>query len=116
MLRLIGRGGFGVVYEAKWKMKTVAAKMCGYVLEDISHEIKILTFLLPHSNVLAFYGVALSSNSLTSYIILRELASHGSLYEYLHVEKNVPTRPEPRLGFASSQWNALSPQQQCGPS
>ena len=59
MLRLIGRGGFGAVYEAKWKMKTVAAKMClGTVLEDISREIKILTSLPPHSNVLAFYGVA----------------------------------------------------------
>jgi len=50
MLRLIRWGGFGAVYEAKWKMKTVAAKMClGNVLEGISHEIKTLTSLPPHS-------------------------------------------------------------------
>ena len=99
MLRLIRRGGFGAVYEAKWKMKTVAAKMClGNVLEDISREIKILTSLPPHSNVLAFYGVALSSDSLTLYIIT-ELASHGSLYDYLHVEKNVPP-PDKSLAWA----------------
>ena len=90
MIHLIGQGGFGAVYEARWNKKTVAAKMClGNLLENRSREIKILTALPPHSNVLTFFGVALSSDSLSSYIIT-ELASHGSLYDYLHVKHNVP--------------------------
>ena len=90
MIHLIGQGGFGAVYEARWNKKTVAAKMClGNLLENHSREIKILTALPPHSNVLTFFGVALSSDSLSSYIIT-ELASHGSLYDYLHVKHNVP--------------------------
>ena len=99
MVRLIGQGGFGAVYEGKWQKKTVAVKMClGNLVENLSQEIKILTALPPHSNVLAFFGVALSSDSLSSYIIT-ELASHGSLYDYLHVKKNVPS-PDQSLAWA----------------
>ena len=91
MVHLIGQGGFGAVYEAKWKKKTVAVKMClGNLLSNLSREIEILISLPPHSNVLTFFGVALSSDSLNTCIIT-ELAPHGSLYDYLHIKKNVPS-------------------------
>ena len=99
MVRLIGQGGFGAVYEAKWKKKTVAVKMClGNLLECLSREIEVLTALPPHSNVLTFFGVALSSDSLNTCIIT-ELAPHGSLYNYLHVKNQVPS-PDQSLAWA----------------
>ena len=57
--KLLGEGGFGTVYEAKWKKKVVAAKVCrGNLLKNLSREIQIL-------------------------------ASNGSLYDYLHERKEV---------------------------
>ena len=87
------------MYEAKWKKKTVAVKVClGNLLDNLSREIKILLSLPPHSNVLTFFGVALSSDSLNTYIIT-ELALHGSLHDYLHMKKNVPSS-EQNLAWA----------------
>jgi len=87
MSKRLGQGGFGAVYEAKWKKRTVAVKVClGNLLQNLSREIQILSSLPPHSNVLTFYGVALSSDEVSTYMIL-ELAPNGSLYDYLHVKK-----------------------------
>jgi len=86
----LGQGGFGAVYEAKWKKKKVAVKVClGDLLKNLSREIEILTSLPPHPNVVTFFGVALSSDSINTYIIT-ELAPSESLYNYLHVKEENP--------------------------
>ena len=91
MGELLGKGGFGAVYEAKWKKKTVAVKVCpGNLVENLSREIEILSSLPPHPNVITFFGVALSSDAISTCIIT-ELAPNGSLYDYLHVKKEEPS-------------------------
>ena len=91
MGKLIGQGGFGAVFEAKWKKKNVAVKVCsGNLLENLSREIQILTSLPPHSHVLTFFGVALSQDSVSTYIIT-ELAPNGSLHDYLHIKEEEPS-------------------------
>ena len=91
MSKRLGQGGFGTVYEAKWKKKTVAAKVCpGNLLENLTREIQILASLPPHPHVLTFFGAALSSDAVTTYIIT-ELAPNGSLYDYLHDKKKEPS-------------------------
>ena len=91
MGKRLGQGGFGAVFEAKWKTKTVAVKVClGNLLESLSREIQILTALSPHPNVISFFGVALSSDSISTYIVT-ELAPNGSLYNYLHKSGEKPS-------------------------
>ena len=99
MGRPIGQGGFGAVFEAKWKKKKVAVKVClGNLLQNLSREIQILTALPPHPNVITFFGVALSNDRINTYIIT-ELAPRGSLYDYLHVKKEEPS-PDQSLAWA----------------
>ena len=99
MGRLLGQGGFGTVYEAKWKKKVVAAKVCpGNLLESLSREIQILTSLPSHPNVLTYFGAALSSDAVSTYIIT-ELAPNGSLFDYLHKKKKEPS-PDQSLAWA----------------
>ena len=95
----IGQGGFGAVFEAKWKKKKVAVKVCpGNHVKNLSREIEVLTSLPSHPHVLTFFGVALSSDAVSTYIIT-ELASHGSLYNYLHDKKEEPS-PDQSLAWA----------------
>ena len=72
-------------------------KVClGDLLKNLSHEIEILASLPPHPNVVTFFGVALSSDPINTYIIT-ELAPSGSLYNYLHMKGK---EPSPDQGFA----------------
>ena len=84
LVKCIGHGGFGSVFEAKWEKRRVAVKVClGNLV--LSREIQILSSLSSHSNVIRFYGVALSPDSVATYIVT-ELAPNGSLSDYLHVK------------------------------
>ena len=95
----LGKGGFGTVYEATWKKKVVAAKVCpGNLLEDLSREIQILCSLPSHPHMITFFGAALSSDGVSTYIIT-ELAPHGSLYDYLHNKREEPS-PDQSLAWA----------------
>ena len=99
MGKRLGKGAGGTVYEATWRRRTVAAKVCpGNLLEEFSREIQILTSLPPHPNVLTFFGVALSSDTISTSIIT-ELAPNGSLHDYLHVKNEVPS-PDQSLAWA----------------
>ena len=95
----IGEGAYGSVYEAKWKTRRVAAKVCpGNLLKGLSSEIQILASLPPHPNVLTFFGVALHSDAISTCIVL-ELAPNGSLHNYLHINKEEPS-PDQSLAWA----------------
>ena len=86
----LGKGGFGCVYEGKWKKgggMTVAVKvMQGNDPE--AQEIKIWESLPPHRNITALIGVAL--HSVSTYIVM-EVAMNGSLFNYLHTDKKTPS-------------------------
>ena len=70
MGNLLGEGGYGAVFEARWKKKKVAVKVCpGNLVRNLSREIEILTSLPPHPNVLTFFGICLSSDAVSTYII-----------------------------------------------
>ena len=94
------------MYEAKWRRRTVAAKVClGNLVKEFSREIQILTSLPPHPHVLTFFGVALSSDTISTYIIA-ELAPNGSLHDYLHVKKEKPS-PDQSIGWAQQIANGM---------
>ena len=73
----LGKGANRTVYEATRRRRTVAAKVCpGNLLKEFSREILILTSLPPHPHVLTFFGVDLSSDTISTSIIT-ELAPNG---------------------------------------
>ena len=102
----IGQGGFGAVFEAKWKKRKVAVKVCpGNLVMNLSREIEVLTSLLPHTNVLTFFGIALSSDRIST-LIITDLAPNGSLHNYLHFKKE-KTSPNQSIGWAQQIANGM---------
>ena len=92
---MIGQGGFGAVFRGKWKAKkgeVVAVKKCtiGGTREkpDIPREVEILSSVPEHPNIISFYAIAFSYPDL---FIVTEFAEKGSLFNYLHKKKQVPT-------------------------
>ena len=87
---MLGQGGFGCVYEGKWKegggMKVAIKVMRGNDPE--AQEVKIWGSLPPHRNITALIGVAL--HSVSTYIVM-EVAMNGSLFNYLHTDKKTPS-------------------------
>ena len=67
-------------------------------MENPSREIEVLTSLPPHHHVVTFFGVALTSDAISTYIIT-ELAPNGSLHDYLHIRKEMPS-PDQSLAWA----------------
>lgn len=85
----IGRGGFGSVYQTEWSNMDVAVKVChGNVVDG--REVQLLSNLPSHPNVIELLGVAVSDDSITTYIVM-ELAAGGSLYDFLHKNNNIPS-------------------------
>lgn len=87
------------MYEAKWNGKQVAAKVCsGNLVEHFPREVAILASLPPHPYVIMFFGLALSHDKIST-LIITELATNGSLFNYLHGKKQVPSADQ-RLAWA----------------
>ena len=88
----LGEGGFGCVFEGKWKTggeMTVAIKVMQTREPGvIPEEIKVWDSLPPHRNIIMLIGIA--SVDFTIYIVT-ELAINGSLFDYLHKEKKTPS-------------------------
>ena len=88
----LGKGGYGEVYEGKWKTdenERLAVKVMQiFDAEKFEREIQILRSLPSHANIISLRGVAYLGQEVC---VITELAVNGSLYDYLHVEKNLPT-------------------------
>ena len=90
--RKLGAGGYGDVYEGKWKkgggkkvaVKVIRSSATGVVLR----EIRTWSSLPIHPNVIPLFGVVYER--FLTYIVT-ELAMNGSLFDYLHAEKNSPS-------------------------
>ena len=87
----IGQGAFGTVFRGKWLSKglDVALKIVREIPEVC--DAKIMALLGEHPNIISFFGYAWRSPNT---VIVTELASNGSLYDYLHVNKKVPTQQQ----------------------
>ena len=88
----LGKGGYGCVYEGKWKKggeMTVAIKVTQTIEPGVTpQEIKVWESLPPHRNITMLIGIA--SVDMIIYIVT-ELAVNGSLFDYLHSEKKTPS-------------------------
>ena len=95
MLDVIGQGGYGAVFRGKWKARkgeVVAVKKCmisGTKQDpDIPREVQILSSVPEHPNIISFFGICISYPEI---LIVVEFAEKGSLFNYLHKEKQIPT-------------------------
>jgi predicted Ser/Thr protein kinase len=74
----LGKGAFGEVFFGHWKGIPVAMKVCKSKskLEEFLHEMKLITKLPPHPNVVQVYGVCLDN---VKPVIVMEYCQNGSL-------------------------------------
>jgi len=97
LIRKIGEGDFGEVYEAKWKSTTVAVKQrkIDGISEDeikmFSKEARVMQALPPHPNLVQFLGLCSTSDKLT---IVCEFVEKGSVKRFLQEDcgKNTVTK------------------------
>jgi len=89
----LGKGGYGDVYEGNWKKigggKRVAVKVIrSSATQMVLREIRTWSSLPSHPNIITLYGVVYQKFNT---FIVSELATNGSLFDYLHIEKNSPS-------------------------
>jgi predicted Ser/Thr protein kinase len=74
----LGKGAFGEVFFGYWRDIPVAMKVCKSKskLEEFLHEMKLITKLPPHPNVVQVYGVCLDN---VKPVIVMEYCQNGSL-------------------------------------
>ena len=88
----LGSGGYGVVCKATWKkgegMEVAVKIIHGYDEKNPPREIEVFRALPQHKNIVRFLGAAY--HDFTTYLVT-ELATKGSLYKYLHMEKQTPS-------------------------
>ena len=89
--RELGRGGFGVVYEALWQGTKVAIKqLLGKLTSDLMEEFQRETNVharLRHPNIIALYGVCVEP---MKYAMVMEFMANGSLYDVLKNPAELP--------------------------
>lgn len=85
---VVGQGGYGLVYKARWMNADVAAKAFrtnsdkNYVPSIFFSELKLLC-LMRHPNITLLLGFCLRPQC----IIITEYVSHGSLFDVLHKKR-----------------------------
>jgi len=91
----IGQGGFSEIFESKWLNLKVAVKVIfdpnvtERLLEEFYNEIEKL-LILRHPNIIYLYGITPKNQKLC---IITELASKGSLFDYIHKLNNTREIP-----------------------
>lgn len=90
---LLGKGGFGVVYQGKWQHSDVAIKQILNTSNLTPHDIKsfeeeaAMMSHLRHPNIVTFYGVCLEPKH---YSMVVEFMVKGTLYDVLHKAPSLP--------------------------
>ena len=74
-----------MVWKGKWKGMEVAIKKC---LQPSPKDVRILLSLGPHPNIIRLYGIVAEK---TSCCIVTELVKGGSLFDFIHKQKKVPS-------------------------
>lgn len=91
---IIGRGGYGDVYKARWMGTKVAVKkfskryMNRKELKNFIKEIEMLN-QLRHPNIVLYMGVSLETQGNSFFYMITEFVSKGSLFDLLHQRKLV---------------------------
>ena len=85
VIRKIGEGSFGLIYQARWKnvyvaLKTVKMEDTNLDSNDFEHEASMLSSIR-HPNCVSFYGVCLAENNR---FLVTEYMSAGSLDNLLY--------------------------------
>ena len=86
----IGAGGFSEIFEAQWLGYPVAVKVMSdpkitnELMDEFNNEVEKL-FMLRHPNIIQIFGLCPTTPKLA---VVTELAPNGSLFDYLHREKN----------------------------
>ncbi|KAF0374972.1 kinase-like protein [Gigaspora margarita] len=88
--KLIGKGGFGIVYKAKWKDcgLAIALKQLNIIpmdektIQRFVKELKNIQKVCKHPNIIEFYGVTRDRGF---YNMVLQLANNGDLREYLKI-------------------------------
>lgn len=86
----LGKGGYGVVWKGTWKGVEVAIKECH---DPDPRDVDILQQLGSHPNIITMYGVVNDKQSKTCSIVT-ELIKGGSLYDFIHENKNRPSNQQ----------------------
>ena len=93
--RLVGEGGFGRVFKARWRGSTVAVKMLSVrslsldVVADFRSEVAVLS-ALRHPNILLFMGACTAA---PNYALVTEFLPRGSVWNLLHDAAATPPQP-----------------------
>ena len=91
---IIGRGGYGDVYKARWMGTKVAVKkfskryMNRKELKNFIKEIEMLN-QLRHPNIVLYMGVSLETQANSFFYMITEFVNKGSLFDLLHQRKLV---------------------------
>ena len=86
LLDVIGQGSYGAVFQEEWKArKGQAVAVKKYTMP---RQVQILSSVPEHPHIITFYGVSMSTTGIS---IVTEFAEKGSLFNYLHKEKQIPT-------------------------
>eukprot|EP01089_Gocevia_fonbrunei_P009359 TRINITY_DN2163_c0_g1_i6.p1 TRINITY_DN2163_c0_g1~~TRINITY_DN2163_c0_g1_i6.p1 ORF type:complete len:488 (+),score=108.41 TRINITY_DN2163_c0_g1_i6:436-1899(+) len=112
-MKMIGAGGFGIVYKGRFRRTDVAVKMlegwkhCGPkekddLLKDFRKEVDILA-RLRHQNIVQFYAACVDPDK--DVFILTEWADNGDLFNFL--QKNKTSTWRQRLSFAMDSARGL---------
>ncbi len=103
----VGEGGFGIVRSGKWRGRTVAVKQIKRkafnnekALAEFEAEVKRMSALQPHENVVQLYGVAdLADGDIAA---VMEWCASGALVTLLYGPNKQPNLPNEQLRHHAS--------------
>ena len=85
---IIGGGSGGTVFSGTWKSKGIHVALKQVKFSQDVRDVNILFELGEHPNIVSFLGFV---HEIPETTVVTALAKNGSLYQYLHKDKNIPT-------------------------